>query len=116
MSHVTRRKKIPDLLSTTTSTEASDMPGRRELSPLGIMLSLGINKEEDLSLIIPEDSFDAEPSLLESLTNSVGGMEPRRKSVHDLQSDLDVLLKDVTNLLDTCLLSPFIPRTRRASK
>jgi hypothetical protein len=40
----------------------------------------------------------------------------RRKSVHDLQEDLDNVLRDVTNLVENCLASPYVPRMRRASK
>jgi hypothetical protein len=102
------KKHDVGLLCATTSTIASE-----NADPA---LNKNQGPEDELSLIIPEDSFEVDLSLLDALTNSDSVTQPRRKSVHDLQADLDFVLRDVTNLVDTCLSSPFIPRSRGGSK
>jgi hypothetical protein len=81
----------------------------------GVRVMSNSQPDEEVSMIMVDEVPEPDVTLLEEL-NSASETRTRKRSVHELQCDLDIVLRDVTNLVDSCLASPYMPKARRGSK
>ena len=73
--------------------------------------------EADEPSLLGIDSGDEHsPISVKDVLEDLSPPRSRRPSMHDLQQELDTVLRDVTNMVDSCLVSPFIPKKPVARK
>lgn len=72
--------------------------------------SAGRAESDEPSLLEINSGDEHSPISLKDVLEELSPPRSRRPSMHDLQKELDTVLRDVTNIVDSCLVSPFIPK------
>jgi hypothetical protein len=65
---------------------------------------------DEPSLLVIDSGDEHSPISLKNVLEELSPPRSRRPSMHDLQKELDTVLRDVTNIVDSCLVSPCMPK------